>query len=368
MINPARWLVCLFLSVVSGAGWASPFMTTDARSAAMGGVGVASGVKAAPLNNPALLAYGVEFVDWFLTVPAYSVITNDPNDFKKRLEDVRDASTTQAATSALNSFADARRIQHTSAAFFATIPSNIIGAGVFFNAYEYRTMQANVGAFNVSDPANPVYNSTVDKRGLSVIEHGVSFAQVFTTEYRGFDTFSLGISPKMVLWQAIDASEDLAGADTDLGFGGSRDGSSFNFDVGIFKELGRFYSAGLFIRNLFPIKVRYPGASGATDTIDTQVRAGIAYERRSRVFEVDLDLVPNSGVGFENKSQIVSIGGEFMLTQHLQLRAGLRQNLLGNAESLVTLGVGFGLDYTLDLTIAGGYDELAMTAQFGVAF
>lgn len=368
MATSARWLMCVALSAVAAGADASPFMTTDARSAAMGGVGVASGVKAAPLTNPALLAYGVEFVDWFLTIPAYSEITSDPKDMGKQLEEIRAASTSQAATRALNKFADSRRIANTSAAFFATIPSNIIGAGVFFNAYEFRSLRANLGAFDVSDPANPVYNSTVEKRGLSVIEHGASLAQVFTTEYRGFDTFALGISPKIVLWQAVNSSEDLTGADTKIGFGGSRDGSSFNFDVGMFKELGRFYSGGLFIRNLFPMKVRYPGASGVTDEINTQVRAGIAYERRSRVFEMDLDLVPNTGVGFENKSQILSLGGEFALTQQLFLRAGLRQNLLGDAESLVTFGVGFGLDYVLDLAVAGGYDELATTAQFSMAF
>lgn len=368
MIIPARWIVGFSLSVIAEIAGASPFMTTDARSAAMGGVGVASGIKAAPLNNPALLAYGVEFVDWFLTVPAYSVITSDPKDFDKRLEDVRVASTSQAATNALNKLSGAHLTEHTSVAFFATIPSNIIGAGVFFNAYEYRTLRATVGAYDVSDPSNPVYNSSVDKRGLSLIEHGVSFAQIFTTEYRYLDTFSLGISPKLLLWQAVSSSEDLAGADTDIGFGGSRDGSAFDFDVGVYKELGRYYSGGLFIRNLLPVKVRYPGSSGASDSINTQVRAGIAYERRGRVFEVDLDLVPNSGVGFENKSQIFSIGGEFTLTQQILLRAGLRQNLMGDGESLVTFGVGFGLDYTLDLAVAGGYDELAMTAQLGMAF
>lgn len=370
MTITARWVITLALATTpfTGPVWATPFMTTDARSAAMGGVGIASGVKAAPLTNPALLAYGIEFIDWFLTVPAYSIITSDARQFDKLLTNVQQANTTQAATQALDKFTGAQRIERTSAAFFAVIPSNILGAGVFFNAYEFRSLRATIGAYDVNDIANPIYNSFVEKRGVSLVENGASFAQVFTSDFQAFSTFAVGVSPKILLWQAVGTKEDLRVADAKIGFGNSRNGSAFNLDVGMFKELGRFYNAGVFIRNLLPIKVKYPASVGGSDTINTQVRAGIAYERRSHVFEVDFDLVPNSGIGFDRASRILSVGGEFVLTQYLLLRAGLRQNLIGDAENLVTFGAGFGLDYTLDISISGGADELGMTAQFSVGF
>lgn len=358
---------------------ASAFFNVDARSAAMGGVGVASGVKAAPLTNPALLAYGVEFVDWYLTVPAYSVVRSDPDkinnllgDFQKSaqsLENNPDTSRAQSTARLLDKLGRARRIENTATSVFASIPSNVLGAGAYLNFYQFASIRAVGNKPNVTvDPATRAYNTVIEKRGVSVAEHGISLAQVFTTDFRAFDTFALGINPKIVLFQATGATESVQTANTAVSFGGSRNGSAFNLDLGMFKELGRFYSGGLVVRNLIPIKVRYPDAVGGYDKLNTQVRAGIAYERRSRSIEVDIDLVPNSGIGFERPSRMLSIGGEFVLTQYLQLRAGLRQNLMGTNQSLITFGVGFGTDYMLDIAAAGGADELDLTAQFTFAF
>lgn len=356
---------------------ASSFFSVDARSAAMGGVGVASGVKAAPLTNPALLAYGVEFVDWYLTVPAYSAVRSDPDkinnlleDFQKSalaLESLPDSSRIQNTAALLDKLAKAKRIENTAAAVFASIPSNVLGAGAYLNFYQFASVRA-VAANRDLAAVPPAYNTVIEKRGISVAEHGISLAQVFTTDFRAFDTFALGINPKIVLFQASGASEAVRNADTKVSFGGARNGSAFNLDVGLFKELGRFYSGGLVVRNLMPVKIKYPDDIGGQDKLNTQVRAGIAYERRSRSIEVDLDLVPNSGIGFERRSRMLSIGGEFVLTQYLQLRAGLRQNLLGENQSLVTFGLGLGTDYMLDLAVAGGSDELDLTAQFTIAF
>lgn len=372
-------VVLLSASAFANHAGASSFFSIDARSAAMGGVGVASGVKTAPLTNPALLAYGVEFVDWYLTAPAYSAVLNDPDkisnllaDFQESaqaLENNPDNTRVQNTTAVLDKLAKARRFENTAASVFASIPSNVLGAGAYLNFYQFASVRAVSVQPNVTiDPATRAYNTVIEKRGVSIAEHGVSLAQVFNTDFRAFDTFALGINPKIILFQASGASEPVQSADTTVSFGGSRNGSAFNLDVGLFKELGRFYNGGLLVRNLMPIKVKYPDTVSGHDTLNTQVRGGIAYERRSRSIEVDIDLVPNSGIGFERRSRMLSIGGEFVLTQYLQLRAGLRQNLLGENQSLVTFGMGFGMDYMLDIAVAGGADELDMAAQFTIAF
>jgi hypothetical protein len=370
-------VMILVASALGGRANASSFFSLDARSAAMGGVGIASGVKSAPLTNPALLAYGVEFVDWYMTVPAYSAVRSDPDNFSNLLDDFqksadaldanRDSAREQSAAASLDKLTKAKRIENTGSSLFASIPSNILGAGAYLNFYQFASVRAVANNPNVKTTP-PTYNTVIEKRGVSVAEHGISLAQVFTTDFRGFDTFALGINPKIILFQAAGANEPVENANAKVGFGGSRNGSAFNLDVGLFKELGRFYSGGLLVRNLLPVKVKYPDAIGGHDKLSTQVRAGIAYERRTRSIEVDLDLVPNSGIGFERRSRMLSIGGEFVLTQYLQLRAGLRQNLLGDNQSLVTFGMGFGTDYILDLAVAGGTDELDVTAQFTFAF
>jgi hypothetical protein len=375
----SRFVVVLILvaSAFANRANASSFFSIDARSAAMGGVGVASGVKAAPLTNPALLAYGVEFVDWYLNIPAYSAVRSDPDKFSNLLGDFQKSAQAlasglgtaqaQGIAAQLDKLANAKQIENTGVSLFASIPSNILGAGAYLNFYQFTSVRAVVGKPDFA-ARPPVYNTVIEKRGVSVAEHGISLAQVFTTDFRGFDTFALGINPKIILFQAAGKSENVRTADSTVGFGGSQNGSAFNLDVGLFKELGRFYSGGLLVRNLIPVTMKYPDAVGGYDKLNTQVRGGIAYERRSRTVEVDLDLVPNSGIGFERRSRMLSVGGEFVLTQYLQLRAGLRQNLLGGNQSLLTFGVGMGTDYILDLAVAGGSDEFDLTAQFTIAF
>ena len=372
-------VMILSVSVCENRAYASAFFSTDARSAAMGGVGVASGVKAAPITNPALLAYGVEFVDWYLTVPTYSAVRSDPDklssllgnfqDVAQMLESNPDAARAQSAAELLDKLAKAKKIENSARSVFTSIPSNVLGAGVYLNFYQFSSIRAVAYTPNVTaDPTTRAYNTVIEKRAVAVTEHGVSLAHVFATDFRAFDTFALGINPKLVLFRATGANEEVRNADTTVSFSGSRNGSAFNVDVGLFKELGRFYSAGLLVRNLLPMKVPYPDAIGGYDTLNTQVRAGIAYERRSRSIEVNLDLVPNSGIGFEARSRMLSVGSEFFITEYLQLRAGFRQNLLGAKQSLLTLGVGMGIEYILDIAVAGGSDELGLSAQFTVAF
>ncbi len=371
-------VVIFVASVLGNRADATPFFNIDARSVAMGGVGVASGVRAAPLTNPALLAYGVEFVDWYIT-PAYSRVLSDPENMRNLLDDFQksaellesnpDAAGAQNTAGLLDKLVKVRQIENAAGSLFVSIPNNVLGAGMYLNIYKFASVRALANTPNVTvDPTVRAYNTVIQERGVAVAEHGVSFAQVFTTDFRTFDTFALGITPKIVLFQASGTSEAVRDADTKVSFAKSRNDSVFNLDVGLFKELGRFYSGGLFVRNLLPIKVYYPDTVGGHDQLNTQVRGGIAYERRNRAIEVDLDLVQNSGIGFERRSRMLSVGGEFVLTHYLLLRAGLRQNLLGDKQGVVTFGAGLGTDYTLDLAVAGGPDELNLAAQFTLAF
>lgn len=373
-------MMIMFAGVCGSRAHASVFFSVDARSAAMGGVGVASGVKAAPLTNPALLAYGVEFVDWYLTLPTYSLVRNDPDkmrdllaDFQESaqaLENSPDAARAQSTAAALDKLANTQRVENIARSVFASTPSNVLGAGVYLNFYQFTSVRAVASTSNITvDPTARAYNTVIEKRGVAVIEHGVSLAQVFTTDFRAFDTFTVGINPKIVLFEANGASEPVRSADTKVRLKGRpRKSAEFNLDVGLFKELGRFYSGGLFVRNLIPVKVKYPDAIGGYDMLNTQVRGGVAYERRNRTIEVDVDLIPNNGIGFEDRSRMLSMGGEYYLTEYLQLRAGLRQNLLGERQSLLTLGVGIGIDYVLDMAVAGNAGELDLTAQFTITF
>lgn len=340
---------------------------------------MASGVKAAPITNPALLGYGVEFVDWYLTLPTYSLVRNDPDKMRDLLADFQqsaqalesspDATHAQSTAIALDKLANTQRVENIARSAFASIPSNVLGAAVYLNFYQFTSVRAVAGTSNITvDPTERAYNTVIEKRGVAVTEHGISLAQVFTTDFRAFDTFTVGINPKIVLFEANGASEPVRSADTKVRLKGSRKSAKFNLDVGLFQELGRFYSGGLFVRNLIPIKVKYPDAIGGSDMLNTQVRAGVAYERRNRTIEVDVDLVPNQGIGFEERSRMLSVGGEYYLTDYLQLRAGLRQNLLGERQSLLTLGVGIGMDYVLDLAVAGNAGERELTAQFTITF
>ena len=368
-VKPAAIVGSLLILFSTPIVNAAPFVTLDARSMAMGGIGVASGIRYAAFNNPALLAYELEYVDWSLIIPSAGRSISDPDKFDTALNNFQNLSHTQPAANAtlnaLDNLVNKEKVEKSFFAIEASIPNKVSGA-IFLNSYTVTSLKSVVGNPDLSDPASPVYNSILEKQGISIIEHGVSFAHVNNPEYRGFKSFSIGFSPKIVLAQAVRSNEDISSAVTTVSFRNSQTVSAFNVDVGALQELGR-YRAGLVVKNVIPMEFKNGPGYGSVK-FSPQARAGFAYQQRTHSWEIDLDLTPNGSVGFEGKTRYLAMGMEYLPADWFQFRAGYRQNLLAKKDAIVSLGLGFGSNLHLDLAAFGGRQELGAAAQLGYDF
>jgi hypothetical protein len=121
--------------------------------------------------------------------------------------------------------------------------------------------------------------------------------------------------------------------------------------------------------NIVPAKYDY-GSSGDVLKIEPQLRAGLAYQSRYSVLELDVDVLENNPVGFALPSQIAALGWEWQAWRWLALRAGVQKNLTGNEAAYGALGLGVIFDDTVYLDVAGfaGEEGQGLSAQLGMQF
>jgi len=370
----ARVLLFCVLSVFCFSAAAVPFLAYDSRTLGMGGIGVASGSYYAQYNNPALLSYEEDFVDWHL-LAAGGLSTTDPDDFEDELGGFQSSAAILAssptpanatvAVSDLQALDDLKFDEIEVRSIAAAIPSKVIGVSVFLNKYIFKSVRAISGVPDISDPAAPVFNSTLEKRGLSVVEQGVAISHVFNQDLIGHSSWSIGFTPKLVFAETVKTSEDIASANTDISFSDSETSSAFSVDAGAFKEFGR-YKLAFVVKNLIPMEFDY--SDGSSIKLKPQVRVGFAHVKRRRTLEVDLDMTQNDGVGFTNETIYLSMGVEFRPVSWFQFRTGLRQNFKADKDSAISLGLGFGSRFHLDLAVLVSEEEQNGIAQFGIEF
>jgi hypothetical protein len=369
-----NWQLALCLAAFSPMANAVPFGMFDARTMAMGGVGVASGSKFAVFNNPALLTTADEIHEWYVLAPAISEQFNDPNNVEDSLTAFQQAANTLAGN---NTPANQAAVQQqlnalngnlygtsSSSAIMITIPSRIISGAAFFNVYEASTAQPIIGGDNL---ATPSYASTLAQRGLRVTENGIATAKVLDAENGWMRNMAVGFSAKFLLVTGYGYSEALRTADVDIKNTNSKSGSQFAFDVGILKEFG-VWKAGLVAKNIVPGNYKY-GSSGDAFKIEPQLRAGFAYQSRYSVLELDIDLLENDPVGFNLPSQVAALGWEWQAWKWLAVRAGYNQNLTGNEAAYGAGGIGLTFSaLQIDIAAFSGDEGEGVSAQLGLQF
>ncbi len=376
-----KWLwagvLALSLSLVASFAKAVPFGTFDARSMAMGGVGVATGSRYAAFNNPALLTAADEIHEWFLLAPTIGRQVGDPDNVEDTLAAFQRAATlldgdntavNRAAVQAqLNALDNSLYSSANNAALMVAIPSRILSGAAFFNVYEASTAQPVIGGDDLT-AASPTYASTLAQRGLRVAENGIAVAMNVDASSGWQRNLAVGFSAKFLLVEAYGYADPLRSAEVDIGRAGRKTGSQFQFDIGVLKELG-VWKMGLVVKNILPGNFKY-GSSGDAFRIEPQLRVGLAYQSRYLVLELDIDLLENDPVGFGLPSQIAAIGWEWQAWRWMALRAGYSQNLTGNEAAYGALGLGFIFSEIVHLDVAGfsGDEGEGLSAQLGMQF
>jgi hypothetical protein len=363
--------------VLAPSAYALPFGAFDARTLAMGGVGVATGSRYASFNNPALLTTADEIHEWFLLAPTVGRQLSDPNKVEDGLSAFQDAADTLQASATpananavqarLNDLAEGSYQYGHNGALMLAIPSRILSGAAFVNVYGYTSAQPVIGGDDLSDPANPIYNSTLQMRGVRVLENGFAAAKPLEVEKGWLQDVAIGFSAKFLLVEGYGYSDPLRQATVDIDRVGRQNGAQFNFDLGILKEIG-VWKLALTAKNVVPGNYQF-GSSGDKFRVEPQWRAGFAYKSRRSVLELDADLTENDPLGAFSPTRIVALGWEWEPWRWLTLRAGFNQNLVGSEASYGSLGLGFlmGAVY-LDVAGYSGDEGDGVAAQLGLQF
>lgn len=405
-------LIGAAIALASFQAVALPFAGVDARSLAMGGTGVAAGsVANASTFNPALLAASREGEDFNFSV-AVGVLVRDEgdlidaidslqainangNDLTQQFSNDLDAYSTtlaqpeadQLQISGDNLIAGLSNLNNkplelgVNAGLNLTIPSETLGVSVFANVRGVVAGAINIAAADTDaidtvltdiinlDPtiADPFANglaSTFSLTGAAVSEVGVAFG----TKMFGL---ALGVTPKQVQVDAITSVQALDAADTSFPDTGESF-SDVNFDVGVAVDVGLF-KIGAVGKNMIEQEYALANSGGKTIIIEPQLRAGISFDAGWATLTMDQDLTVNKGVistGIAaidelSESQYTSVGLEIDMSL-VQLRAGMRSDNTGNADDVLTAGIGIHALVSVDIAVAGNDQGVEAIIQAGV--
>lgn len=354
-------IVTSTLTALSSTAIAAPFAVFDARSAGMGGTGVASAhISSAPFYNPAMLAAQREEEDFALLLGG-GVSAQDNNKLLDDIEaynDAVDIGNTTAYEAAIDSAVGKKLTVQANTFLALGFAGDTWSMAASGNGY----VQASVGTTKAGAQG---INSTVDFTGVEVTETGFSLA-------RKFGNLSIGLTPKVQSVTSYDATALLSNND-DLGdiidtatTNGKDHGTTTNLDVGLVYKLTENWKIGGVLRNA--LSEDYTTQASNKITLDPQTRAGIAYTGDTITFAVDYDIAKNDPViaGGE-ETQYLNAGVELDLADFFQLRAGMSTNTANSAaEEIYSVGVGFTIvAVQLDIAAVGNDNSVSAFVQVG---
>jgi hypothetical protein len=342
--------------LTSATAYAGTFKAFDARSAAMGGTGVASAqIVSAPFYNPAMLASQRDEENFSLLVGA-GVSAQDDDNLLQHLDNFANSTgTTQDNEAAAAGAANP-----------ASIQVNTFFSGGWASK-NWSMALASTGSIKVDvdfEAKTPSLTSKLHLSGVQSKETGLAIA----TTLGGF---AVGITPKSIKLDAYSTSVDATGNSDINNIVDSltettvASGSLFTFDVGVVYPLSDNLKVGATMQNV--LEKSYSG-NGKTFKVNRSTRAGIAYTGDIITLAADYDLTKSDPVisGGE-QTQYMALGAEVDLLDSLQLRAGYNKNMaVSSSKPTTTLGLGFNLlVLQLDLTAMKNNDNTSVFLQLG---
>lgn len=334
-------LLLILSSLFCANTYALPFPEFDARSAAMGGVGIAHGIRNAAYYNPALAALEPETYDALLVIPGLGEFESDPDNVESGVA--------SGSAAGINNKVYQK---YEYDVVQLTIPTPFLGGAAYIADYTFHT-------------AKVVNNSDLVHRSIDVFESGITVSQL--QDILWAQNVLVGFTLKFMLFETYGYQEPIATADLGLDDDELKRNSMLNFDFGMSKEYGVWKTAFV-VKNLLARKRDY-GKSGETFKIEPQMRAGLAYQSRRAVFEFDLDLTKNEEVGFGSETMFASIGWEWSIFRAFDLRLGYQQNLVDDKNARLSFGLGLRLwslllDYSASVDADGNGNYLQASWEF----
>ncbi|QUM81864.1 conjugal transfer protein TraF [Moritella sp. 5] len=358
----------------------------DARSYAMGGVGVTTAdYVTASFHNPAMAAKHDVRDDFGLLAPVIGLQVDDPDDLYHDASNIYDVVSkanlpgdAAAVDAALATIAGDKAYAEAGFGLVASVPTRYYSTNVFLKGYADSFIFSDVIADDVN---NGVIDSKMSVYAISVVEFGMTFARKFDTRYGGMH---IGISPKYNIISTYNYSQTINTFDPDkYKDGATSDKKGFNLDLGMEVGLQHGLSVGAAVKNLIPQKIdlKPMNDSSASYNLNPIVTTGLSWSRDYLTLAVDVDV--NAKKRYENinslsgvqddfdDTQMLRIGGEIGLQSAMQLRAGYVKDLQGNKEQVFTAGIGLSPFNVFHLDVGasyGGSNKFGLVAQTMVWF
>lgn len=245
---------------------------------------------------------------------------------------------------------------------------------------KYFTVNTVNGTVTQNFDPNKDLTSNIHVQGVVIGEAGLSLSHSFGT---GDGTWSLGVTPKAMQLQLYDAVLNINSGKTSGATGSDYQAkySSFNFDLGAAKSYNNGWRTGFVVKNVIPQSYDFkstntpgtPQVVTGTLNLKPQARVGVSHENSWSTVALDVDLTQNDPAGFENKTQYAALGGEVSAWGWAAFRAGYRADLVNNARSVASLGLGLSpripyFKIHADLAVAGNANEAGASLKLGFNF
>ena len=387
-------IACLCVCTAALTPTLMPQQQPGARSAGMGGTGVASSsYLESAFHNPALLTRFENEDDWGLLLPTFSLAFEDPDSLVDALDDFEasfDAieavfngggTPTQAQLDSLaDDFAalNGRNLRvGGNAGFVLAIPSKGFSTALvvdghidahgflLIDAADEAAIRGALGGGSL-----PTIGSEAVVLGAVVTEVKLAFAREF--KFRGMP-LSVGITPKFqqidVINYAVslDDSGDLDDEFDDDSF--RTDDSALNLDLGVTLQPDENWMLGLVLRDALGPEVDTLNIGGRVFTyqLDPVLVFGAEWRSDALSIAADLDLTSTDPFSTNQETQYLRFGTEYAW-EWAQLRAGYSTDLESNAQDLVTAGIGFSPFGVGRLELAGGFGDDSYAVALSVGF
>lgn len=348
--------ISLAVALATVSSQAMAFGAVDARSAAMGGTGVASSnYLMAPFHNPAQAVHYTDSDD-FGVLLSLNLGAHDGDDLYNKIDHFQqlddelqyngqDEQVQQEWRDALKALDNGTLNVDTNIGIAAAIPNRYVSMNLF--------AQANVATIAMTDvdendlvgvPDTETMQSTVQGVIGGTVDVGIALARAFELPFAG-QRLSIGVTPKAQHIVAVNYKNTVAGFEEDDFDLGSeyQQKTVFNADMGLSYMPTDYLTVGLAAKNLFAqeLETNVSNASQATFLVEPKYTVGMAFNTRFLTIAADYDISKTRYFKeVAHETQFARIGIELNAWDWAQLRAGYSASMTDYAQDTITAGFG----------------------------
>ncbi|MFD2179777.1 conjugal transfer protein TraF [Veronia pacifica] len=368
----------------------------DARSAGMGGTGVASAnYLTAPFYNPALMAQSNDSNDFGLLLPSVSAGVKGTENLQDKIDDFQGANkalenlnlnnpdpevtkrVVENWKTSLKALDNSGLDAGVGVGFAVAVPNSLIAVNVFSKTDVDSMLRLNIDGKQLDQPLPDADKdeSRAVVAAMMVTDVGVSLARNIDVPYIN-QTISFGFSPKIQKISAYQLNERLASFDNgnfELPTQ-TTDTTAFNLDLGVSYQPVPEVTAAFSATNLIAQELESPKSNGQTTVVQIEPRlaAGVAYDNGWFLGAVDVDLTEQNSFKTEaDGKQYARLGAELNAWGWAQVRAGYAISMTDGYEDLASIGLGFSPFGTLGFDLAAqvaDQNEIGVAAEFSLTF